>query len=112
MWRSSVVVGWALLLGMLVTAHSWPIMGIVVGLAIAGHNEANENSINGDNKVSSKTSKEVILHAPGEYLFHGSSLLFSCHPSSQNPSTMKNHAYIPRWRGEAMWLLEMYVPAP
>jgi len=34
--------------------HSWPIMGIGVGLAMAGHNEA---SINGDNKVSSKTSK-------------------------------------------------------
>lgn len=57
MCQSSVVVGWALLLAMLVTAHSWPIMGIGVGLAMAGHNEANENSINGDNKVNSKTSK-------------------------------------------------------
>ena len=43
MWRSSVVV-WALLLAMLVTAHSWPIMGIGVRLAMAEHNEANENS--------------------------------------------------------------------
>ena len=57
MWRSSVVMGWALLLAMLITMHSWPIMGIGVGLAMAGHNEANENSINGNNKVSSKTSK-------------------------------------------------------
>ena len=57
MWRSLVVMGWALLLAMLITMHSWPIMGIGVGLAMAGHNEANENSINGNNKVSSKTSK-------------------------------------------------------
>ena len=33
------------------------LLGIGMGLAMAGHNEANENSINGDNKVSSKTSK-------------------------------------------------------
>ena len=57
MWRSSVIVGWALLLAMLVTGHSWPIMGIGMGLVMAGHNEPNENSINRDNKVSSKTSK-------------------------------------------------------
>jgi len=51
-------VGWALLLAVLVTAHSWPIMGIGVGFAMAvGPNEANENSTNGDNNVSSKTSK-------------------------------------------------------
>jgi len=95
---------WALLLAMLVTAHSWSIMGIGVGLAMAGHNDANENSTNGDNNVSSKTSRVFYMHL----LFHGSLLLFSSQPSSQNPSTM-NHAYIRRWRGEAMWLLEMYV---
>ena len=49
--------GWALLLAMLITVHSWRIMGIVMGLTMAGHNEANENNTNGDNMVSSKTSK-------------------------------------------------------
>jgi len=58
MWRSSVIVGWVPLLAMLVTVHPWPIMGIGVGLAMAaGHNEANKNSTNGDNNVSSKTSR-------------------------------------------------------
>ena len=38
-------------------AHYCALLGIGMGLAMAGHNEANENSINGDNKVSSKTSK-------------------------------------------------------
>ena len=42
---------------MLVTAHSWPIMDIGMGLTMLGHNEANENSTNRDNRVSSKTSK-------------------------------------------------------
>ena len=66
---------------MLVTVHSWPIMGIGVGLAMAGHNEANENSINGDNKVSSKTSRLVYMHLVNIY----STVLPSCFPANPHP---------------------------
>jgi hypothetical protein len=42
-------------------------MGIGVGLAMAGHNEANENSTNGDNNVSSKTSRVFYTHLVSIY---------------------------------------------
>ena len=75
----AIVVGRALLLAVLVTAHFWLITGIGVGLTMArGHNDTNENSTNGDNDISSKTSRLFYTHLVSIY----SALLFSCQSSS------------------------------
>jgi len=71
---------------MLVTAHSWPIMGIGVGLAMAaGHNKANKNSTNGDNNVSSKTSRLFYMHLVSAY----SMVLPSYFPASPHPRILQ-----------------------
>jgi len=52
-----VIVGCALLLAVLVTAHSLPLMGIGVGLAMAaGHNEANETAPTG---ITTSVARQV-----------------------------------------------------
>jgi hypothetical protein len=91
------------LLVVLNPTHAWPVVGIDVELAVAMRNDGvdDEGGSRGDIIRSVQQEKICSTHLTG-ILFHSPLCCYATPTPAQIPSTMKNNAYIPHWRGEAM----------
>jgi len=66
---SLIVVGWVLLLAVLDPAHTWPVMGIEVELAIATRHDGVDDE--GGSRGDISTTRKFLFHTPNRYPIYG-----------------------------------------
>jgi len=73
---SLIVVGWVLLLAVLDPAHTWPVVGIDIELAIATRHDGVDDE--GGSREDISTTRKCLFHTPNRYPIPWPFVLF-CH---------------------------------